>query len=339
MSYRLGDSVRAHDDAVWCVRWRGDGGSGSDTTLVTCGVDESVRVWDPTVLTSDDNGDADIGGSSSSSSSASSASSGAAPSPRAVFRNQDLAVVSCDVSGDGRRCVASSMDGYLRVYDLQRGDDSPTGMSLTSSLDAGVVNTWSVSLHPRTGNTVVTGTHGGGVDVWDLTTGKRTAQWTGIGNGRFSMSVCYSPDGRHVAVGQQDGTVTLLDATTGVTVHSMAGHVKCVRGLAFTPDSRTLLTASDDAYVNMYDVATGQQTAQLAGHASWVLSVAVNAQGTQFATTSADATVKVWDVASRECVHTFDQHTAQVWSCAFSPDGTRLASVGDDCTLQLYAVE
>jgi WD40 repeat protein len=52
---------------------------------------------------------------------------------------------------------------------------------------------------------------------------------------RYVLSVAYSPDGKFIAAGAQDGTVAVWDAATGAVLSNLKGHHKPVRKVTFTP--------------------------------------------------------------------------------------------------------
>lgn len=52
---------------------------------------------------------------------------------------------------------------------------------------------------------------------------------------RFVLSIAYSPDGRRLACGGQDGTIAIFDAASGNFLHFLEGHFKPIRALTFTP--------------------------------------------------------------------------------------------------------
>ena len=78
------------------------------------------------------------------------------------------------------------------------------------------------------------------------------------------MSVAYSYDGKRIAGGAIDGTVTVFDLTTGkhgsVLQQISNAHEMPVRSISFSPDPRSqmLFSASDDGTVKMFDAREGQ---------------------------------------------------------------------------------
>lgn len=162
------------------------------------------------------------------------------------------------------------------------------------------------------------------------------------GNKKFVLSVAWSPDGKQLACGSMDGTISIFDVPRAKFLHHLEGHFMPVRSLVYSPvDARVLFSGSDDAHVHMYDAEGKSLINAMSGHASWVLSVDVSPDGAAIATGSSDKTVKLWDLKMRTAVQSLTNHTDQVWAVAFRPpSGTgvragRLASVSDDKSISL----
>lgn len=160
---------------------------------------------------------------------------------------------------------------------------------------------------------------------------------------KFVLSVAWSPDGRRLACGSMDGTISVFDVARAKFLHHLEGHSMPVRSLVYSPnDARVLFSASDDTHVHMYDAEGKSLVGAMSGHTSWVLSVDVSPDGAAIATGSSDRTVRLWDLSMRAAVQTMSNHTDQVWGVSFRPVGGngnwggRLASVSDDKSISLY---
>ena len=155
-------------------------------------------------------------------------------------------------------------------------------------------------------------------------------------------SLAFSPDGRLLATGNADNTVSLRDVATGLEVQNLTGHKGSVTSVAFSPDGRLLATAStggrDDYVIRLWDVRTGRKERTLEGHKDDVTCVAFSPDGRVLAAGSDDGRVKLWNVGTGWEVHTFEHNKWGVCSVAFSPDGRLLASGGDKI-IKLWEVE
>jgi WD40 repeat protein/class 3 adenylate cyclase len=106
-----------------------------------------------------------------------------------------------------------------------------------------------------------------------------------------------SPDGRHAALGYEDGRVAILDLRTGKLRTLSGRHEDRVHGLVFSADGRTLMTRSDDGKVLVWDLGSGEVRETLTGHASSVTTSTASADGRTLYTGGLDGRIIVWDIA------------------------------------------
>jgi WD40 repeat protein len=189
------------------------------------------------------------------------------------------------------------------------------------------------------------------VTVWDAQPGQTSPKVIGI-VGRHNEDIwClkFSPDGKLLASGSNDGTVKLWHwdpARLGqpqepVRTFSVRnyGFGDC---FAFTPDSQRLVTAGGQI-VKIWDIETKAEPHALHGHRGDVIAVAVSHDGRWIATAGEDTTIALWDETSLskpsptlEPRHRLRGHKGMVMSLAFSPDGRRLVSGSRDGTARVW---
>jgi WD40 repeat protein len=141
-------------------------------------------------------------------------------------------------------------------------------------------------------------------------------------------AMAFSPDGRLLATGSQDGTARLWTPATGQHLRTFTGHTGEVVAVAFSPDGRLLATASGDKTARVWDLAGGPAWRYI--HDGEVWAVAFSPDGRLLATGSQDGAARLWDPATGECLHTLTGHAGRVMGVAFSPDGRLLVTAGGD---------
>lgn len=215
---------------------------------------------------------------------------------------------------------------------------------VTATLETSQPGNWSLAFNPKE-KTLVTGSFGGWIRLWDLKTQETTLTWQGH---RGATAVAFCPDGKALASGAIDKAITIWDAATGKNISTWEkAHPFAVMSVAYSPDGKTLASGGADAGgkggggppdgdIVLWDVATGKRKAVLKGHSHSVFSVAFSPDGKTLASGSKDTTVKLWDIAACKNTATLKGHTAFVKTVAFSPDGKMLASGSSDKTIKLW---
>ncbi|HZL88898.1 MAG TPA: protein kinase [Pirellulaceae bacterium] len=180
------------------------------------------------------------------------------------FQPHTIHVHDVAFSPDGRRFATTSWGGYLaRQVD---------GVERTELLPAEV-------------------------KVWDAESGKELMRMAGGG-----LGLAFSQDGKQIASGSQEGTVTIWDSSSGKVLCTLRGHARAVVSLAFTRDGRRLATASADQSVRIWETRYGQEVLVLRGQDEPIASVAFSPDGRYLASASAvngePGKVLVWDAGS-----------------------------------------
>src|SRR5258707_1145210 len=75
------------------------------------------------------------------------------------------------------------------------------------------------------------------------------------GGGSVVLALAWSPDGRTLAAGAQDGAVRLWDERGAHRAFATRSSV--VTGIAWSPDGRSLATTTGEPAVKLWRVATG----------------------------------------------------------------------------------
>lgn len=157
-------------------------------------------------------------------------------------------------------------------------------------------------------------------------------------SGGAVLSVAVSPDGRTVAMGNNDGAIILWDVTDPVHPRQQAAlpdPTNSAWAVTFSPDGRSLATGSADQTANLWDISTPSQPRRLStltGHTGTVRAVAFSPDGHTLVTASWDKTAILWrlnDLSRPVRLDTLGGHSGPVSAVAFSPDGHTVLTGGD----------
>ena len=113
-------------------------------------------------------------------------------------------------------------------------------------------------------------------------------------------AVSFSPDGRHLAIAAEDGTLTIMDylAETLLDVHR--SYFGALLTVTWSPDSRYVLTGGQDDLVSIWSVADHALVARCQGHESWVKDVKFDPwrcdeRNYRFGSVGEDCRLLLWD--------------------------------------------
>lgn len=253
------------------------------------------------------------------------------------FSRHSLPVVNVAMARNSHVAASTSLDGVVKIWDVTR-----EGGEAKSIQQLNITETWAIAV-TGDGRRVITGGSKGMLQIIDSSVSTVERTYTigqDILDGKegsrrehaMIMSIALSDDDSHVAVGAQDGSVSIVDVETGKSIGGeMTKHGGPVRGISFLPNEKhTVITASDDHLINFYDADSGHVTGTCRGHDGMVLSANGSDDGTFVVSGGSDCMVYVWDRVMMESIYKYEGHKEAVWGTSFAAKGSRIVSVSDD---------
>jgi WD40 repeat protein len=241
-----------------------------------------------------------------------------------------------DISPDGRQVAfASREDGVVTLWDVatheRAGRDlaceeagapvfSPDGDRIAARCGGGLtvwtrdgavvanignLDTFAIAFSPDGGSIAVGVTRGGDMDGGriDLVTLKGSEYssrklWSYQERPNSVWSLEFSPDGDRLAVGSLNGTLRLLDVTSGKEIGKpLTGHIDAIQDIAFQPHGNLVATAGWDNTIRLWDMDKhAQAAAPLTEHTNRPVVLSFSPDGTRMASAGWDGTPLVWDV-------------------------------------------
>ncbi|KAF4555422.1 Transcriptional repressor rco-1-like protein [Elsinoe fawcettii] len=160
----------------------------------------------------------------------------------------------------------------------------------------------------------------------------------------YIRSVCFSPDGYHLATGAEDKIIRIWEIQARAVRHRFSGHEQDIYSLDYSSDGRYIASGSGDRTVRLWDIQGGQCMLSLAIE-DGVTTVAISPDNRFLAAGSLDKSVRVWDMQNGNLLERLEEangnpgHKDSVYSVAFAPQSRELVSGSLDRTIRMWELQ
>lgn len=259
---RLLNELSGHSEPIYRIAW-----SPTGAFLASVGQDHAVWLWDP--------------------------SSGKGVP---MLESHSNHVNDVSWAKDGNLFVTASDDKSMKIWDRR------TRLCVRSLKAKYIHDIYSVDWSPNSRLIACGGTRGKKIELWDPVSGhlikelKRETE-----NGPIN-SMFWSHDGKYLAVGSDDATITIWDLSNGISyTRSLKGHSEYVTCLNWVNGDK-IISSSYDCTIGIWAPFDGSPVKYLRGHESPISGVSVSYDRKLIASKSDDETVRLWHLESGEQV-------------------------------------
>jgi WD40 repeat protein len=180
--------------------------------------------------------------------------------------------------------LAAHADGTLIVYDKEK-EDAPfipeqDSSDPTDAPSASASFTVKKSVQSRNQKT-------NPVAVWKI-------------NNQKINCISFSPDGKHLAIVSEDGTLRIIDYIKEQLLDAFTSYYGGLMTVTWSPDGRYILTGGQDDIVSIWSFADATLVARCQGHSSWVTDVKFDPwrcdeRNYRFGSVGEDCKLLLWD--------------------------------------------
>lgn len=248
-----------------------------------------------------------------------------------ILQGHKFLVSTVKLTSDGRNAVSSSIDGTIRVWDIE------TGIQI-HLIDHGWIGGYSeqptLDITPDDRFVVFVGRQNL-IQVCNLATGQivRTFPFHDYRENVLVTSLEITPDGKKIITSSEgmkpdDNSLKVWDFESGEKIMDLIGHERAVKDVAVTLDGNYVVSASSDQTLKIWDLNKGVEIRSFKGHNDGVYRVILTPDSKSAISGSVNGIIKVWDLATGRENRTFQGHQDWVTALSVSKDGRYVASAG-----------
>lgn len=243
---------------------------------------------------------------------------------RQTFAGHDGEVYCHALSADARYLATGDVLGRIVVWNVADGTARTValGISDPSPSDRDVHRTCVNGLVFLPDGRLVSAGCDGILKVWSWQ--QAAPPQFLVERGERANCVCLAPDGRHLAVGWNDGVVQLIDVSGAEPNLEVRVAEIGLETIAISPDGTRMAVGGYEHLVHVLDAKTGARVMPALPLEQMVYSVAFSPNSQQLAVAPKDESPLIFNAQSGEQLIRVDEDLTRCFALAFSPDGTTL---------------
>jgi len=150
-------------------------------------------------------------------------------------------------------------------------------------------------------------------------------------------SVCFNPNGKYIASGNDDNTINLWRVKDGVLLTTFEGHSGYVRTVSFSPDGKHIASGSSDNTIKLWNVKDGDLLKTTKEHSDDIAAICFSPDSKHILYASFNDEINLWNIRDGSLINTLKNRITWVRAVSFSPNGRLVVSDSYDNAIKLWS--
>jgi WD40 repeat protein len=264
-----------------------------------------------------------------------------------TFTGHTDRVYAISYSPDGRWLASASLDGTVKVWDMQ-SPTTPLSHDFRISPGDSEYGATSVTFSPD-GRFLAAANAEGEIILWDAGTWQEIKRIEAHPQATI-WTLAFSPASDLIASAGADAILKTWNTDLGLVAEFPAIHRDGIEALAFSPDGTRIATASLDGSAILWDLASTQNLftfrikANIITNPTQLMGVTFNLDGSRLITSASDSNIYVWDAinGTQENVMKISGHEDWVYGLLVRPGSDvdalegEIISAGADRSINIW---
>jgi WD40 repeat protein len=242
-----------------------------------------------------------------------------------TFTGHTNSVVSLAFSPDNKLVSSGSYDGTARIWSLDTWESKAVFSEGKGKVYA--------AEFAANGTRLITISEDAKLRVWDLQTKSLVHIFDETA---LAEALAVYPDGKTVALGDDEHMVRIVDLDTGEPVRRLEDHTGKVNAVAISADGRILLSGSDDHTARLWDSRTGTWLQTLGSRTNDVYTLTFSEDGQSALAGYANGDVYEWNLTTGGTTHVYHGGGAAIRSVTYAGNERFVFGGGDDSVARLW---